>query len=65
MEDMPIYISHIVSAMETVGLPLWNTSNVTHIAEHLTLYTEFSRRLVPSHKQIQNMNNNGLEMGTF
>jgi len=46
----------MVSAMETVGLLLWNTSNVTHIAEHLTLYTEFSRRLVPSHKQIQNMN---------
>jgi len=37
MEHMPIYISHMISAMETVGLLLWNTSNVTHIAEHLTL----------------------------
>jgi len=48
MEDMPIYISHMVSAMEAVELLLWNTSNVTHITEHLILYTELSWRLVPS-----------------
>jgi hypothetical protein len=53
MDNMPTGISHMVSAMEIVGLPLWNTSNVTHITEHLQLYTECRGRLVPSRKQIR------------
>lgn len=35
---MPTYISHMVSAMETVGLLLWNTSNVTHTVEYQQCY---------------------------
>jgi hypothetical protein len=34
-------------------------------AEHLRTYTELRGRLVPSHKQMQNVNSDGLEMMMF
>ena len=40
----------MVSAIAMVGLLLWNTENVTHLAEHLKLYTEDRGRLVSYHE---------------
>jgi len=43
----------MVSAVAMVGLLLWNTGNVTHLAEHLKLYTEYWGRLVSLHTWMQ------------
>jgi hypothetical protein len=41
MKNMPTSISYTDSAMEMVGLLLWNTGNFSHIAEYLKAYKEF------------------------
>jgi len=43
----------MVSAIAMVGLLLWNTENVTCLAEHLKLYTENRDRLVSFHEWLQ------------
>lgn len=59
------HILYTVSAMETIGLLLWNTGNITHIAGDPKPHSKFWGRPVPSHKLMQDMNNNGVEKVTF
>jgi hypothetical protein len=58
-------ILYIVSAKEMTGLLLWNTGNITHIAKDPKLHSKFCGRPVPSHKLMQDMNNNGVEKVMF
>jgi hypothetical protein len=69
MKNMPTCISCTVCAIEMVGMLLWNTGNVTHmagchIAKRLKTYTEFWGRLFRCHERIQNVNN-GVEKVTL
>jgi hypothetical protein len=67
MKNVLTCISYTFSAMEMVGLLWWNTGNDIHFAEfhtakRLRMYTELCGRKVPSHKLMQNMNNDSMEM---
>jgi hypothetical protein len=55
-------ILYKVSTVEMVGLLWWNANNDVHFAEfhimkYLNVYIELWGRMVPSHKQMQNVNN--------
>jgi len=65
-ENVLTCILYVVSAIDMVGVMWWNTGNNIrfaefHISRHLRMYPDFWWRLIFSYKQIQKVNNSGIE----